>query len=346
MKSLIIRLNQRITIEQGGHVAIESLYFRDYLMKVEKIDEVYFCDKIVRNNADNYLNVFTTDFNDYDSIYIMNSPANFFGGVIGDDTIEKFKKISNYKGNIFYVLNDPKIYFVNTAERAFKTNKINENDYNNFIEKISKMRVIFTGQDYELYESLIKDKSNFFKLEFEKNIPLFEYMFINYNFNKIENTKKEKTFDLIYYGDNRGGYRDKLIKSYFDNDILNTKTVAFKNNFKNNSSIDKVRNEELSSEMQDCFGNLVIGDKEHNNNWITYRFFEGILANVINFIHIDYDKDKKYYKNELLKKLCYVRDSFDVEVSIDYIKKNNLYDEIVRLQHEELNKYNYLKNNQ
>lgn len=344
MKALIMRLTQRISIESGGHTSVESLMFREYLLHREGFDEVYFCDKIVRNNADNYLDIFKTNLNDYDVVYLMNSPANFFGGVIKQDCLEKFKKISEYNGKLLYVLNDPKLYFVDVVKKAMEKKLVSEQLYNNFLERIKKMRVIFTGSNYELYKRYFINRSNFFDLEFEKNIPLFEFTFINYNFNKnVLSFNTEKNIDLVYYGDTRGGYRDKKLKQYFDNDILTTKTIGLKQDFKNNIKLDKVRNDLLSNEMQSCYGSLVIGDKEHNDNWITYRFFEGILAKIIIFIDIEYDPHKRYLDNPILKKLCYVSGPDDIKVKLQWIKENNYYEKVIELQTKELDKYNYLK---
>lgn len=344
MKALIMRLTQRISIESGGHTSIESLMFREYLLNKEGFNEVYFCDKIIRNNADNYVDVFKTDLNDYDVVYLTNSPANFFGGVIGEDTIEKFRKIGKFNGKLFYVINDPKIYYVDTSKRALENGQLTQEEYDNFNEKIKRMKIIFTGTNYGLYESMIKNKSNFYKLEFEKNIPLFEFTFINYNFNKnVLSFSREKEFDLVYYGDNRGGYRDKKLKQYFNNDILKTKTIGLKDDYLNNTKLKKIRNDQLSNEMQDCYASLIIGDKEHNNNWITYRFFEGILAKVIIFIDLDYDTEKKYLDDELLKQFCYVKSPDEIDDKLEFINKNNLYEKIIELQLKELNKYNYLK---
>ena len=346
MKALIMRLTQRISIESGGHTSIESLMFREFLLHKENFNEVYFCDKIIRNNADNYVDIFTVDLNNYDVIYIMNSPANFFGGIISEDTIEKFKKISKFNGKIYYVINDPKLFYVDTAIRALKKKQLTEIEYNNFNDKISNMKVIFTGTDYELFESMIKHRKNFYKLKFEKNISLFEFTFLNYNFNKnVIQFNKEKEFDLVYYGDNRGGYRDRKLKQYFDNNILKTKTIGLKKDYRDNYKLKKIKNNQLSNEMQDCYSSLILGDKEHNNNWITYRFFEGILAKVIIFIDIEYDTEQKYLESDLLKSLCYVSSPEQIRKNIQYILDNNLYDKIIELQLKELEKYNYLKIN-
>lgn len=339
-----MRLTQRISIESGGHTAVESLMFREYLLKRENFDEVYFCDKIIRNNADNYVDIFKTDLNNYDVVYLTNSPANFFGGVIGEDTIEKFRKIGKFNGKLLYVINDPKIYYVDTSKRALEKGQLTEEEYNNFNKKIKEMKVIFTGTDYNLFENLISNKSNFFKLEFEKNIPLFEFTFVNYNFNKnVLSFRSEKKFDLVYYGDNRGGYRDKKLKQYLNNEILKTKTIGLRDDYINNLKLSKIRNDQLSNEMQDCYASLVIGDKEHNNNWITYRFFEGILSGVILFIDEDYDINKNYLKNPILQKICYVKSAEDIKKRLEYINENNLYNQIIKLQKEELKRYDYLK---
>lgn len=344
MKALIMRLTQRISIESGGHTSVESLMFREYLIKKEGFNEVYFCDKIIRNNADNYVDVFKTDLNNYDVVYLTNSPANFFGGIIGEDTIEKFRKIGKFNGKLFYVINDPKIYFVDTAIRALQKGQLTETEYADFNLRISRMKVIFTGTDYKLYESMIENKKNFYRLDFEKNIPLFEFTFINYNFNKnVLSFNKEKEFDLVYYGDNRGGYRDKKLKQYFNNELLKTKTIGLRNDYINNLKLSKIRNDQLSNEMQDCYASLIIGDKEHNNNWITYRFFEGILAKIIIFIDIEYDTYKKYLENPILKKLCYISGPDDIKTKLRWIKENNYYEKIIELQLRELDKYNYLK---
>ena len=110
-----------------------------------------------------------------------------------------------------------------------------------------------------------------------------------------------------------------------------------KMSFDRTEQIAKVNHQSLLTYINKAKYNLCISDKGHGNNWITYRFLEGIVCNTINFIDLKYD-DRTLYKNELLKELCYVTSIADIYKSIEYIEYYDLYDEIVRLQHIEFSR--------
>jgi hypothetical protein len=350
MKALIIRLNLKLSIEANSAGSIEAIYLREYLLKQKGYSEVYFCDKKVRDKNPNYIDLFDTDFNEYDSIFITNSALNFFGGVVKDEVIEKVKKVANFNGEIYYVLCDPKLFLKNTAEKikdrneVYNGDRLSKEDADKFTEKISKSTLIFTGSDYSYFAKQIenKEKKYYVKLSKIEHWPLFEFLFVNYKFNE-ENLNNEKEFDLVYYGSDRGSYRNKIIEKYFNNDILKTNIVGFNKEFKNNTCFDFIHNDKLANHINKSLGSLIIGDKEHNSNWITYRFFEGILSGVILFIDEEYDINKNYLKNPILQKICYVKSAEDIKKRLDYIKDNNLYNQIIKLQKEELKRYNYLK---
>ena len=95
----------------------------------------------------------------------------------------------------------------------------------------------------------------------------------------------------------------------------------------------------LYDELKYCWSSLVIGDKYHENTWLTSRFYENIIYGLINFIDIEFDINKKIYQSELLKKYLYVKGSDDLVHKLNKIKNNpDLYKKIIEEQSKILGK--------
>lgn len=93
------------------------------------------------------------------------------------------------------------------------------------------------------------------------------------------------------------------------------------------------------------YSTVTIGDPNYNNNnIITLRFAESLLANCITFIDNDFDRQHKIYPN---LPFMYVKNGDDLERKIKYLKANpKFHKAILKIQHnkvEEIRKNNFPK---
>ena len=188
MKTAIITLNNRVRLNGDNIRSLEAIWLEKYLVKFmdKKVD--FISKKIAfEKSIDNYYDICDfTDLNSYDEIILHNYNLNFFGGTVDEYTIKTIKLLSNYKGKIYYIITDPKLYFshlsINLINRL-KDNKINFAKDRITIDELEKFKLIednfiaiFTGRDYEYFINKLKPD---YVLKFGYNIPLFEFMFIN-----------------------------------------------------------------------------------------------------------------------------------------------------------------------
>lgn len=335
MKALIIQLNARMAIESRGEKYLELMHAQKYLKSYYKYDVVDIAEKKIAKSFTSYLNIDNVNFNDYDDLIIINSPINFYGGVISSEVILKIKKLIEFNGNIFYLLTDPELFYKNIALAVYEKDHtlLSIDDVKIFSERMSNAKVLFTGYDYDLYCKVRNIKN---PLKLYENIKLFEFIFSNIDDVKCDNIKK---YDLIYYGANRNTYRQKMLSKYFNENKLNKLLIGMNAvEFNNTTQIRKVDHQSLLQYISKSKYNLCIGDKSHNNNWITLRFFEGIICKTINFIDVEYDTNKVLYKDPLLQTYCYVTSISDVYEKISEIEFYNLYDDIIDKQIYELNR--------
>jgi len=342
MKAAIITINNRINLEEKNIRSLEVIYFRKYLLT--KFDEVDYVSSKTKKEVyiKEYKDINDVKASDYDALYIHNSNPNLFGGVLKEDVIKNIKFINAFSGNIGYLITDPKLNFVNFAKRFFDRQekgtakcdvKLTRKDVDTFTRVSQSIKAIWTGRDYELYMS--KFKSSEIKLEFGYNVKLFESIYEDKLNNKGEYPDMVKEYDLCYYGNNRRGYRSKRLRDYFVDSPLKNYFIGYEPGFKCNF-IKYVDQKLLHREIRKAKASIVIGDKEHNNNIITARFYENIIYGVISFIDKDYDPEKRLYKNELLQQILYVDDWRGIKYALNRIEEEGLYDEIIRLQKEEL----------
>jgi hypothetical protein len=351
MKTGIMTLNNRIRLNGDNIRSLEAIWLEKYLVKFLNKEVEFLSRKIVfEKGIENYYDLTSIEnINDYSEIILHNYNLNFFGGTIDDYTVKTIKLLNKFEGEIFYLITDPKLYFQSIADsllERLKVDKINfagerisVEDLLKFKEVEKKFKAIFTGRDYNYF---IEKQKPTYKLEYGYNIPLFEFMFINKPIN--ENVVVEKQFDLCYYGNNRGGYRTKILKTIFSHSLLKTNVIGFKIDMPNNVCDSYVDNNILNEYVKRSIGSIVIGDKEHENNWITARFFENINNNLLSFIFYSYDTNKVLYKSEFLKEHMYFSTAQKIITTLNLIEKDpNFYQQILTEQKQELNQFNHLK---
>jgi len=357
----IISPCRRIVLNKKNIRSLESIYIYNYLKHIKKYDVYYISKKLkTENDLNYYLDIENTNLNDFDEIYYHNAQINMFGGEMIEGAFVLIKKLLDYKKPIYSIITDPKILLYNVIEYLFERkeyfkeknielyNLILENFKEEDINKFKNLNFssAFCGQDYNLFKKIIKEKSNKHTIIPEKaiNFPLFEFMAINFD-QKIKPNLyiHDKIYDICYFGNKRIGDRHKKLKKYFNNNLKKI-IYGFKDSFKNCTYKPYINNELLYDELQKSFSSIIIGDKEHDNNFITARFFETIRAGIVGFIDIQYDGQKKLISNEFLRNFLYVDSSYDLKIKIERLKNDQeLYSKIINYQYKELEKWRDLK---
>jgi hypothetical protein len=331
----------RINIECKSIRSLEIVYLKKYLEEQGNI--VHYISKKLKELDNDYIDIASiNDLNDYDEIYIHNFNTNFFGGLVSGFTINYLKLISNYNGKIFYYITDPKLKYINLANDMLKRKNLKfEIDIDREeLEKISKrldfqeLRIdaLFTGYNYEPIYGI-----DFYNV---KKFNVFESIAKSNQFNMQQIdifNDIQITHDICYFGDNRGTYRNNKIKKYFNCEELNTMTIGCDIPLINNTFVKKVDHTQLKNVVNRNLASLVIGDKEHENAFVTMRFYENIKFDVISFIDLDYDKNRTLFKNETLKSFNYISTKEQLISKIYQLRNDKtLINTIINLQKQEL----------
>ena len=306
--------------------SIELVYLKELLE--EKNREVLIFGNKCRSNKDLdfYFDCKEMLDHDIDSVIIQLAPKNFYGGQYLKHSVDCIKNLATlWESNKvkFNILpTDPRIKPVNPAKVFFERFELCEEYINTWDNIISDSVYLFPGKDLNKFFGM-DIKFNTYKLNW------FSYIFKKGV--KFSNFNSEKDYDIIYYGDKRGSYRNNKIKKFMPYSTKNL-LLGYKEpkinyaDFKN-----KVNHSDLFNILDKCKVSLVIGDKEHEDNVATFRFYEALASSSLAAIDIDFDPNKELIKNETLKDLLYVNNMNDVKkLSQSYSK------ELIDLQQLEL----------
>ncbi len=305
---------------------IELIYLKQLLE--DKNREVFIFGKKCRTNKDLDFFIDITKIKDYniDSLILQLAPANFFGGQYSDYSVECVKNLAELwktKKVKFNILpTDPRIKPLNPAKIFYERFNICEDYIETWDSIISDSVYLFPGKDLNKFFGM-DIKFNTYKLNW------FSYIFkkgVNFSDFNIE-----KDYDVIYYGDKRGSYRNNKIKKLMPYSTKNL-LLGYKEPKINYADFKKkVKHSDLFNILDKCKVSLVIGDKEHEDNVATFRFYEALASSSLAAIDIDFDPNKQLIKNETLRDLLYVNNMNDVKkLSQSYSK------ELIDLQQLEL----------
>jgi len=313
----IISIFSNIQCVANNHSGLEATYLSN------KYD-LYYIGKKGRTNKHEpkYLDISDVDLNKFDKILLSLSTANFFGGVIGEDVIEKINKLSNYKNKIAILCNDPRIKPFNAAKAVNdRWPIISDDNVRKFDQLLSRATYLFPGKDLnKFYNDTIYNEFTYF--------DYFKGIFKN-KISDPQVVQAFKQYDVVYYGDRRGSYRESQLRKYMpisDNNLF----IGYKSTKINIPFIKKQKHHDLMQTLNQCKVSLVLGDKEHENNVVTFRFYETLSSNCLAAIPIEYDPNKELIQDEVLKNLLYVKSQKDVLNLV-----NNYSDELIKRQHNE-----------
>lgn len=274
------------------------------------------------NEVVNYYDISDVDPSSIKSLFIQLSQPNFFGGVIAPDTIEKVAKIAECNCDFYILCNDPRIKPTNPAIELNKRSII----FDSSVERkwdliLKKSTYLFPGKDLNKFYGS-NDYSKFYQLNWFKSI--FAYK-LTPKINQVE-----KLFDVVYYGDRRGSYREKQLVKYMPNNKKSL-LIAFKQDKLNDITfVKKQKHDDLIEMLDSCKVSLILSDKEHENNVITFRLYETLASNCLAAIPIEFDPNREIIKDSQLREVLYVKNVDDV-----IHLANNYSKFLVELQHKE-----------
>lgn len=306
---------------------LELIYLKELLE--EKSRNVMIFGKKGRTNKD--LNFFedVSKLNNYklDSIIIQLAPANFFGGQFSDYTLDAIKEVHNSynKGiDICILPTDPRIKPVNPARVMFNRFKLCEDYIETWDKILSDSVYLFPGKSINKFFgedlNVRTFKLDWFAYIFKKGVEFSEFVSVD-----------QKEFDVIYYGDKRGSYRNNRIKALMPFSTSNLLLGYKEPKITYAEFRKKVKHSELFEVLNKCRVSLVVGDKEHEDNVATFRFYEALASSSLAAIDINFDPNKELIKNERLRDLLYVSSMNDVK------RLSELYSsELIELQQLEL----------
>lgn len=261
------------------------------------------------------------DPNSYDAFMIMNSHANFFGGVKNEGVLQLYKFLAKLKCPIFYLFNDTNLLFSQLWPQ------IARRDWNDLTEDDVKITAPFR------VITQFKNLDTFIKTKTEKQIPVDEIRFVdfgtwllkNFEDRMVNNTAE---YDLIYGGSFRGGRREEKFKDFFfnKNNISvgvygSMKASQFKTLTDNDTQptwLGRVNSTEVIKTNAKGLATVVVGEKNYNNNIETIRLYEAMLAGCVVFIDDSFDNKHVILEDDF----HYVKSGKELEEKIMAIKAN------------------------
>lgn len=371
-KAAIVCMGTRISLNSKNVRSVDLIYLRNILQDVYGRTVDYLTLKTKKEaDLDYFKNVADENINDYDEIYIYNASLNPFGGIFKTESIITFQKLFDFTGDIWYFLCDPKMPCTDMAQyikSRLVNNRVKTDNEAGYIEitpefcdewssKVyPKIKIASAGCNYNMYYETYTNKltkNSTKKPANTKNVlnpnyewaflPLFEYYAIQEDLNaKLKDYPfEDRKYDLIYFGNNRQTERNKIIEKFYNREDYNYNYVlGFDPDWStvNYSCGPYVKHDEMFELIpKSAKATLVLGDTLHNNNTRTPRFFEAMLLDIVAFIYIDYDKDKRFLTNEFLKDFCYVSTPEELVEKYNKIKNDEeLFRKIVKLQREDI----------
>lgn len=371
LKAAVVMLNGRLNFHTTEVTPMELTYLKQML--VEKYGRtVHFVSKETRKelrecHREDYRQVEDTDLNDYDEVYIFNTSINLFGGTYQYINLVTFKKLLSFKGKIYYVLSDPRFpckdfgHYMKKRLEASEDGKhlqsdrgptdiITKEDCDKWTNEIfPEITIAFNGFDYErLYKEYTKSKRKCNHVKYPSKCNWCQLMYFQQFGKKLMEEDKtilldhcfeDKKYDLCYYGVNRKNERNEIIASLYAPKELSKLFIGLDViDVPNSKIIERTEREDLFPTIcKNCLATVVIGDNYHNNNCITFRFYEAMLMDAVGLIYDAYDTDRKLIKNKFLLDFIYVKTADDVVDRLKRLREDKaLYKKIIKLEREEV----------
>ncbi len=327
MRSLKIAITSvfaNLTYNDKNHRGLEAMFFKKMMEdQGAQVDCVGYKNRNMKD-LDFYKNYTDTDFSEYGAVIIQLSTPNFFGGQMGEHCETICNNLANYNGKIYFLINDPRIPPINYAKVISDRFNLCNDSVESWERILAEAVHLFSGKDIKQF--LGYQPKNW------KRVDWFTYIFkerftsnTSFDLSPTLNLETEKEWDLVYFGDKRGSFRENQLRKYFPEDTKNLK-IGYKSDKVPGEFMQKLKHEDLMSTLKKVKVSFITGDEEHLDNVTTYRFYETLASNCLAAIQIEYDPDKKLIQDPVLRDLLYVSNKEDVKrlinsYSIDLINR-------------------------
>lgn len=352
-----------------NYVGYDNVYIISSSIKEKKINEDYF-DKssivfgIDRENLFNELNI--------DDIFCKQNVLIFFGGVLGDYVFSILNRLAEWyrvhgDGHYYTIQDDPDFLTFNPAK--FIENRLYKNDeqkpkpfkydrntkdalmYNNNMSDVynclDNTIIAHCGVNYEsFYNKRIQLKfgsPNYIPYPAKYWDTFNCYNWQGVNCNLLEKFKdydlSNKKYQCEYHGYIK--HDDKRVKTTLDfynaltgpNKIIQAKGI-FSSEFKNAETFGEVPYNDLFEFIsKDSYSTFITANESVFNDFISPRYFDLMMSDIIAFVYTPYDEYKRYTDNDELKEFMYVDDPNDFKQKVEkLINDDSFYRHIKYLQ--------------
>jgi hypothetical protein len=314
-KVAITSVFANLTYNDKNHRGLEAMFFKKMMEeKGAEVDVVGYKNRNVKD-LDFYIDYNDTDFSEYGAVIIQLSTANFFGGVMGEHCEKICNDLANFTGKIYMLVNDPRIPPINYAKVINDRFNLCGDSVEAWDKIIEEATYLFSGKDVSKF--LGWQPKNW------KQVDWFTYIF-KHRFTQSDSidltsptsSDIEKSWDLVYYGDRRGAFRENQVRKYFPKDTNNL-LIGYKSDKVPATFMKKLKHSDLMKELDKVKVSLITGDEEHLDNVATYRFYETLASNCLAAIQIEYDPQKSLIQDPVLQELLYVEDQADIKKLVD-----------------------------
>lgn len=306
-KIAITSVFANLTYNDKNHRGLEAMFFKKMMEeKGAQVDVVGYKNRNTKD-LDFYINYTDTDFSEYGAVILQLSTANFFGGVMGEHCEKICNDLANYRGKIYMLVNDPRIPPINYAKIISDRFQLCTQSVEKWDHIIQTATYLFSGKDVSKF--LGWQPQNWLRVDWFTYI--FKHRFENINLDLIQDDV-EKKWDLVYYGDKRGSFRENQIRKYFPSDTENL-LIGYKSDRVPAEFMKKLEHGELMKTLDQVKVSLITGDEEHLDNVKTYRLYETLASNCLAAIQIEYDPNREIIQDPVLRDLLYVSSQEDIK---------------------------------
>jgi hypothetical protein len=299
-----------LTYNDKNHRGLEAIFIKKMMEeKGAQVDCVGYKNRNMKD-LDFYHNYTDNDFSEYGAVIVQLSTPNFFGGVMGEHCESICDNLAKFKGKIYFLINDPRIppmNYARTISERFNLCNDSIDAWDNIIENAT---YLFAGKDLEQflgYQPKNEQKVDWFTYIFKERFTKSD----QFDIFALADESIEKEYDLVYFGDKRGSFRENQLRKYFPMDTNNLK-IGYKSDKVPGEFMKKLKHEDLMAQLDKVKVSFITGDEEHLDNVTTYRFYETLASNCLAAIQIEYDPEKKLIQDPVLRELLYVSNQDDV----------------------------------
>ena len=344
MNIAILKNGATVSFDSGSIAVGEVLSIAKVLAFSAENSVSILTKKLKKDNTGNIGNIFIKDINiekhhinDYDVLIMINGAVNFFGGVEDTLILNNYYCLSHFNKKIFYFLCDNRIPFTDMCLSKRKFYKDNPDKYNLLDYDIHDKCINYITQSFDIDGIKQLAKKNFDNIGSVEYFPFEMFPLFTVAKEQLSQTKFNESpeYDILYGGTFRGGKReDDMVKFFFGYDeAINVTMFGLKEDDFNKNKIHGLRvpnfeklipYDEYCKKMNLSLSTILIGDPSYKKyESMAQRAYESILALNVIFVDSSYDKHKKLFTSDILRKYCYVNTLNDIQKNLFLLKKDN-----------------------